>query len=255
MRCQLCLEDKTLCKSHIIPEYFYDRLYTGNRLLEIQVSGEGRPSFYRQKGIREKLLCKECETYLSRFENYAKTLFEGGYANITHERIGRIAVCKGLDYHKFKIFQLSVLWRAGVSADPMFSNIKLGRHQEILRRMIVDGDPGESYSYGCGLFFPISPDGGLIDIIATADTFVDDLNYKHYRLFFGGAIWAFIIGDSSHTRRFPYKRIFLQPDGTLMIYSAPASETDYFREAVRLLRKRRREVEAIMAKGQRSLND
>jgi len=57
--------------------------------------------------------------------------------------------CGGIDYKLFKLFQLSLLWRAGVSDRPIFKEVALGRHQEILRRMLLDDDPGESHKYGC----------------------------------------------------------------------------------------------------------
>jgi len=67
----LCKEDAKLCNSHILPEFFYLDLYEEkHRTLQITKENEK----YIQKGIREYLLCQQCETKLSRYEKYAKEL-------------------------------------------------------------------------------------------------------------------------------------------------------------------------------------
>jgi hypothetical protein len=39
-------------------------------------------------------------------------------------------VIRGLDYSTFKLFHLSVLWRASVSSGPDFASVRLGVHEE-----------------------------------------------------------------------------------------------------------------------------
>jgi hypothetical protein len=48
----------------------------------------------------------------------------------------------GLDYAMFKLFHLSVLWRAGVSTREEFRNVKLGSHEDVIRQMLLRDDPG-----------------------------------------------------------------------------------------------------------------
>lgn len=59
--CKLCQKERELKYSHIIPEYFYTPIYDENhRFMEISPQSEKLVKF-NQKGVREFLLCKDCE--------------------------------------------------------------------------------------------------------------------------------------------------------------------------------------------------
>jgi hypothetical protein len=144
--CKLCLEDKKLRNSHIIPEFMYESLYDEiHRFNVLSVHTHEFPKLL-QKGIREHLLCQECETALSVYERYVSQLFKGEL-DIQTEHDGKMVTVYGLDYKKFKLFSLSVLWRASISTDVMFKDVTLGPHEETLRTMILKGDPGEVEQY------------------------------------------------------------------------------------------------------------
>jgi len=55
----------------------------------------------------------------------------------------------GIDYAPFKLFQLSTLWCAAVAKGEFFSRVALGPHGETVRQMLLGGDPGEPWQYGC----------------------------------------------------------------------------------------------------------
>jgi len=151
MNCALCLRDAPLCRSHIIPEFLYEPIYDESHRLKILSTLPERPTMFKQKGIWEKLLCERCEQRLSVWEGYAsKALFGGEYTS--SPRHGRLTKISGLDYKKLKLFQLSTLWRAGVSSHELFSAVKLGPHQELLRAMLFEGEPGPPNRYGCVMF-------------------------------------------------------------------------------------------------------
>jgi hypothetical protein len=102
---------------------------------------------------------------------------------------------EGVDYSLFKLFQLSILWRAGVSALPMFSKVDLGPHSERLRQRVFAEDPGAPSEYGCALYALTSKDGvdsGLI----VAPTLMRMEGIHSYHFVFGGLIWLFFV--SSH---------------------------------------------------------
>jgi hypothetical protein len=48
-----------------------------------------------------------------------------------------------------KLFHMSILWRMGISSHPYYGFAKLGRDEELLRQMLLNGDPGEPWKYGC----------------------------------------------------------------------------------------------------------
>jgi len=62
--------------------------------------------------------------YFGQLEKYVSQFFEGGLnLNISKAHFGLII--EDIDYTKFKLFQLSILWRAGISKDKHFSEIEL----------------------------------------------------------------------------------------------------------------------------------
>ena len=69
-KCKLCGEEKKLLKSHIIPEFMYKPLYDGNSRFKCISTAPKIPTMPKQKGDWERLLCKECELHISKFEGY-----------------------------------------------------------------------------------------------------------------------------------------------------------------------------------------
>ncbi|NIM34962.1 MAG: hypothetical protein GTN67_05870 [Hydrotalea flava] len=66
---------------------------------------------------------------------------------ISQHGIGFIK-CERLNYHKYKLFLLSILWRASISTRPFFSEIKLDPiHEEEIRKMILTKDGGDVSKY------------------------------------------------------------------------------------------------------------
>ena len=117
MRCALCHQDAKLCDSHIIPEFLYATLYDEkHRFHGISIDPQKRDNIY-QKGIYEKLLCVSCEQSISEAESYASKLFNGGVGMSFTPEANRLHL-SGLNYVQLRLFQLSILWRAGVSFPP-----------------------------------------------------------------------------------------------------------------------------------------
>src|SRR6266849_5839504 len=110
--CKLCREDKPLCSSHIIPEFLYRPLYDDNHRA-IEVSLIPKKAHLLQKGYREPLLCFECEQRINKYEVY--------FRDIWYEKkklppvvMRQYVEINGIDYTLFKLFHLSIVWRASV---------------------------------------------------------------------------------------------------------------------------------------------
>jgi hypothetical protein len=135
-----------------------------------------------QKGLREDLLCHDCEQPLAnKYENYASASFyRPAVEAMKQSPIG--FTIPGLDYHRFKLFLLSLLWRFGIASPGLFRPASLGPHSENLRKMLLQDNPGGWLEYPC---------------MITALT----LNGKFYGDFTAGAfstkvegvsVWAFV---------------------------------------------------------------
>lgn len=211
-QCRLCLQSAKLCHSHIIPEFMYKPLYDSqeHRFYPITENLDA-PKHYK-KGIREYLLCTECESKLNTWETYFTQLRAArirfvGYNNQS------ISIASGIDYTKFKLFQMSLIWRAGISQHPDFININLGPHTNTLRQMIYDSNPGEPWEYGCILFFTPSYADIFNQIIMLGEASRFD-GHRCYSFILAGFKWTFIVStkvkyihDKFHT--------FLDKNGTL----------------------------------------
>lgn len=123
----------------------YDEKHRYNVL---SLAPESRDRF-EQKGARERLLCRTCEQTFGKLERYASLVINGGAPEVQGHRDGSIVHIRGIDYTQFKLFQLSLLWRAGVAKEQYFERVKLGPHEERLRAMLFAGDPGPFDLYPC----------------------------------------------------------------------------------------------------------
>ena len=62
---------------------------------------------------------------------------------------------RDVDYTQLRLFYLSLLWRMSVSTHPYFKEVSLGPHEEVLRRMLLEGRPGEPDQYGLLCVAPV----------------------------------------------------------------------------------------------------
>jgi hypothetical protein len=146
--CALCKLEKEICDSHIVPEFMYQMIYDKSHSF-VSVSLDAMDANQRyKKGIREKLLCKECEIKFSKPEGYAADFF---YTNKTPPKItGKFSIFENLQYKKLKLFFLSLLWRLAVTSLTEFQGASLGEvHKEKLRVMLLADNPGKPLEYPC----------------------------------------------------------------------------------------------------------
>ncbi len=218
MRCALCHQESELRRSHIIPEFLYETLYDEKHRLQVLSVLPERENWREQKGLRERLLCDSCEQRLSVWERYASLALRGGVA-LTYRTEGRRVFVEGLDYSQFKLFQLSILWRAGVSTLPFFEKVQLGKHAEILRRQLLAGDPGSPQRYPCFMFGLKAANEAFTGVIMQPGR-VRLHGRVAYRFVFGGFMWA--IQVSSQDLYPPLVNCTLRPTGeaVLMIRDA-----------------------------------
>ena len=139
--CRLCGEEKELCKSHIVPELCYKRAYGDkNRLTKVSISSQGVRNNVAQKGLRERLLCFDCEQLLCR--QYETPFNDYWYQvkSLSRPVKGDTVELTGVDYRMMKLFHLSIIWRMHEAKE--FSSIDLGPYAESIRQMLLSGTPG-----------------------------------------------------------------------------------------------------------------
>lgn len=233
--CKLCRSEKKLLKSHVIPEFMYASMYDENHRFQRISSLQDEFNPRKQKGEWDRLLCSDCEQRISKFERYASLLLNGGAAiePIT-EHLGVIKV-SGIDYKLFKLFQLSILWRAGVSTRPIFEMVDLGKHEETIRNMLLNENPGESDQYGC-IMFAAMFGGKHVDSLILQPELVRVEKQIVYRFLVGGFWWLYFC--SSHKPNKQFASGFLQSSGVVNIFPKALDSAEHVVRFAALLKQK-----------------
>src|SRR3546814_10391424 len=105
-------------------------MYDYNHRYNVLSLAPERRERIEQKGVREQLLCRDCEQKFSKLERYASLVLQGGAPGMDGQRNGSTVPVTGIDYAQFKLFRLSLLWRAGVATGRNLERVPLGPHEE-----------------------------------------------------------------------------------------------------------------------------
>jgi hypothetical protein len=193
------MQEGELCNSHIIPEFFYKPLYDElHRCLELNRFDEPSEKKTHQKGLREHLLCADCDNgRLGKHEDYMARVFFGR-SGVSCQQINAGIIVENLSYEHVRLFQLSMLWRASISSLSEFSEVALGPHEESIRKMLLTDDPGEPDQYPCILCVPSEIRKKLEDKAIKMPQTQRLKGHRSYDFYCGGLGWVYIV--SSHIR-------------------------------------------------------
>jgi hypothetical protein len=144
-----------------------------------------------QKGLREPLLCWDCEQKLSPYEKYNREILYSG-VEITGLRKRNRMEFTGLNYKRVRVFYLSVLWRMSIAGHRFWKEVDLGRHEDKIREMVLGEFPGEPYDYGVYCIAPLFDGQLLADFILEPD-FKRDHRGRFYRVVLGGFLFMFYV--------------------------------------------------------------
>ena len=237
-KCRLCgTDNRPLRKSHIVPEFLYRDLYNDKRHMMAIREPHGRHHAWRplQKGIRERLFCESCEQHFN--EHFEKPFFaQWTPPPLPDPWIGDGTCHLAVDYSTVKLFHLSVLFRAGVSSLPHYAQVVLGPHEDELRQLLLDPDPGRHFQYPiCGQAVVHHTTNQLIRAITQPCVYNID-SHRYYAIMYGGVEWWIKVSRHRHK---PLEALFLRPDGTLPLSAIPWNEIPVIQRAAAALRGQR----------------
>lgn len=208
--CKLCRQKKDLIKkSHIIPGFMYKGMFDENDKLVLQPFRQGTVEKWERtkspKGEYEGgLLCKECDNILlgHYFEDYAcKAMYGGGLLENEcpiFKKCDGFIKCEQLNYHKYKLFLLSVLWRASISKRIFFSEISLEyEHEEEIRNMILSRDAGVISKYPIFICSYANNLNLPKELIAQPRQILTTEGLRFYSFLINGYFYFFYINSSS----------------------------------------------------------
>lgn len=199
MICKLCLQDKKLLtKSHIIPNFMYKGITDEKgRLFVLDTTRPEKKQVIQSGAYEANILCHECDNeILSGFETYANNHFYSKDYNAHNDKFQQIrnpdgacfTRCADIDYTKFKLFLMSILWRISISTYKQFTNFKLeSEPEENLRKALLEGNPLATDDFACFVsthaldedvptdLVIVKPYDGKVGII-----YIDNFIYKYY---------------------------------------------------------------------------
>jgi hypothetical protein len=217
MKCKLCLRDCTLSESHIIPKFLYKPGYDENGQMLALEKGESKAkNLQHQEYVYEKLLCPECDGFLN--QKYEKYFYKLWYLDKTLPIVitSDFLEISNIDYTAFKLFHLSILWRASVSSLMPYKTVLLEKEQEErIRKMLLICDPGQPYEYQIfGALLQSPGTNNVLDGFITSPILREYDGLPIYMFVFGGCAWHYIIGDRMIEEFLPFS---LSASGSLRL--------------------------------------
>jgi hypothetical protein len=155
MKCKLTFKEGGGIKAHIIPKSFYNIDCANKIPLKIISSNKGIYPQKSQMGIYDSnIVTKDGEAILQLLDDYACDVLIKNISSAKSIFDNEALQIDSYDYHKLKLFFLSVLWRASVSQNQFFKKVYLGIHEEIIRKalLIHDGGSPDFYSVVLSIF-------------------------------------------------------------------------------------------------------
>lgn len=148
--CKLCLVNPPNVRAHILAQgllRLIDASTNKDGNLLVLHSGGNRP-LKRPGGSYDRgILCSDCDGQLGKYDQIAIDLSKRKRLEI-HPAYHDIYRIHDIDQRKLKLFSMSYAWRTSLTQLPEFQRFTLGpRHEEIIRKMLLDEDPGEHWKY------------------------------------------------------------------------------------------------------------
>jgi len=223
--CALCCQSKPLRKSHVVPEFAYKPAYDEkHRLVEYDPVAQQKTGL-PQKGLYCRLLCDDCEQLIN--EEYEKPFLSYWRDGDVLEPLAtcELVVLDGIDYPTFKLFHLSVLFRAHASDLSNFADIQLGEHAETVRQMVLCGDCGDHSQYPILCWAICDNRDQILYAFVGPGHMIELDGAQGYCFTFCGCEWRYMITLDDIPQ---FAECCLQRDGTLpVVKERPASLQHY----------------------------
>jgi len=132
-----------------------------------------------------------------------------------------------LRYAPLKLFFLSILWRSSVATGSFFRHVSLGPHEETIRQMLLDEDPGSTTAYP-PVIFALHFDGQPLPDFMVEPTPTRFEGRRCYRFVLAG--FVILIFVSRHTAPEKFLKHVLSPDRPIETYDNELANFGFLRE-------------------------
>lgn len=220
--CKLCgTTAKLIRKSHVIPDFMYQNILGDSRkMILVNLKDIEKGQQVRQTGLFEKyILCTKCESLFSKLERYVSHVLYGGPEVLTIETLqdsngDPLISISGLNYDKFKLCFLSILWRSHISNNVFFKNINISECADEIREMLLKLDAKSSEDYSIAIMGFLKMDKKIANL--AFDPGIQKLGSGNVALFFISGYLYFINLKPESDFDF-FKTMGLQKNGEIKI--------------------------------------
>lgn len=192
----------------------YQDLFTEGKPHKIFVFDSITTNINDRKNIKKQstgdyegdILCRDCENEIGKYETYASKIMYGDKAeniaiSVKHYKFPDNILasnCANIDYKMFKLFLLSIIWRASISSRSFFNDIKLGPHEEEIRKMILEDNPKSQDNYPIFFMSYIKDKNMPREFIAYPRKIRSSEGYIMYIFIIAGMIYYYFINSIQH---------------------------------------------------------
>jgi hypothetical protein len=245
-QCKLCLKNKKLSKSHIIPEFMYKRLYDNNHKF-YEVDKNNQRPIIKQKGIREKLLCEDCEKIFQKSEDYFSKILDKNFQNLTQRLetyydVFNLMFVEGFDYQKTSHFFLSMVWRCIISSLPMFKDCNSIGFEENIRKILLSNGKisNEQFPIVMSALNSITKNNRLIAAPIIITTTIENIEYKYWRINTGNFIFQVWLSDKNIEYPKYVDFVKLKDDGSVRFTLTFLENTGEFRSLPEIMKNKKK---------------
>lgn len=134
-KCKLCLKESILQESHILPNSIAKRIKNNGQTIVITNNRHPKAENSNFNYV-EPMFCWDCEQILCKYENYGTNVTIN--KNLVKRKGDNFVVFK-VDFKRYFLYLISILWRAGLTNHREFSTVRLGLpFLELMRNCLLE---------------------------------------------------------------------------------------------------------------------
>lgn len=244
--CKLCLEDRKLVKSHIIPKFMFKNMKDDNNIFyEVTYDLDTNKFTHRKTQIEDydkNILCERCDNAIlgGKYEKYSEKAL---YGNDLPEEIApkctnyknpddgaEYSICKNINYKKLKLFLLSLLWRSSVTDRPYFKEVSLGpKHEERLRKIILEDEDIPHDEYPIVITSFMRTDNKFDALIAQPKRIKTKTGLNGYIFLMNGMQFIIYVNSRNHKLTPELEEISLKEDELVILHLKNGQERQFIK--------------------------
>lgn len=239
--CLLCGEFAELAtSSHIIPKFMYKGMQDKRNKIAVSILKNNikTETEIDYRYFEKDILCLDCERVkLSQLDNYGNRVLFGDqkgndFFKTTVLEYPDMKVCEiqNFDYAKFKLFLLSVLWRAHISKHIFFEHVNLDKRAVAIEEAILTKNSNLCEDVKISILGLMFNRNKLYKVVTKPRHIITE-TIDVYSFTIYGIVYNFIYQDENHT--FHLGENVLQPNHSLKIpFYLGSDSANFFRALV-----------------------